>query len=219
MKNCPWFGISICCLYTRIFETKMLPWEEDKILFTGLFIYDTDVGSFSGWSCQIKKQQWKTGFFAIYDVSCRQLNLNIVEIKDISCEDSTGQIKVIATSPFGNVNLFHNDESLAQGQTNIPVASPGIHKISAQDSFAPRLEGSLCTWPGERNFGETGYFTISQWDKSWNGVLFKHEYLQFVMYSSKWKIETWNTKILQLCHASLPYTIQPNGQFEFDIQV
>ena len=129
-----------------IFETqKMLPWGEDKILFTGLFIlppYD-GCGSFSGWSCQIKNSNGNR-FFAIYDVSCRRLNLNIVEIKDISCEDSTCQIKVVATSPL-EMNLFHNDESLAQDKPISQWQAPA--SINFCSSFwYPRLE-SLCTWP------------------------------------------------------------------------
>lgn len=203
--------------YTRIFETKMLPWGEDKILFTGLFIYDTDVDPSLDGVVKLKSSNGNR-FFAIYDVSCRRLNLNITEIKDISCEDSTGQIKVIATSPFGNVNLFHNDESLAQGQTNIPVASPGIHKISAQDSFCTQVrevyvhgpekgpaKPGISLFPGGTRAGMEYYLIIDIYN------------LSCTPQNGKLKLEI--PKFYNFVAASLPYTILPNGQFEFDIQV
>lgn len=120
--------------YTRLFETRMVPWGDDKILFTGIFYYDTDIDpSLQG--VNILKSSNGNRFFAIYDVSCRRLNLKISEVRDLSCELQQGNIKVLPTSPNGKVSLFFDNVPVDSGITSIPVLTSGFHTLEARDSI------------------------------------------------------------------------------------
>ena len=202
--------------YTRIFETRMLPWGKDKILFSGIFYFDTDVDpSLPG--ANIVKSSNGNRFFAIYDVSCRRLDLRITEIKDLSCEDTTGQIKVVAKSPYGNVNLFYNDVALAPGQTSIPVVNSGIHTIIAQDSFCTQVREVYVHGP-EKGKAQPG---ISLFPGATRAGLESNLLIDIYNLSCTppdGKLQLELPKFYNFISANLPYSILPNGLYEFDIE-
>lgn len=202
--------------YTRITETRMLPWGKDQILFTGIFFYDTDVNPTLDGVVKLKSSNGNR-FFAIYDISCRRLDLRITDIKDLSCEDTIGQIKVVAKSPFGNVKLFYNDVALAPGQTSIPVANSGIHTILAQDSFCTqerevyihgpekgKTNPGISIFPGETRAGMESFLLIDIYNLSCT--------------PPDGKLQLELPHFYNFISASLPYSFLPSGLYEFDIK-
>ncbi len=201
--------------YTRIFETRMLPWGKDKILFSGIFYFDTDVDpSLPG--ANIVKSSNGNRFFAVYDVSCRRLNLKISDIKDLSCENPTGIIKVVATSPYGNIDLSFDNVLQDAGQTALSVLTPGIHSIEARDSFCTQqrevyvhgpIEGpakpGIGISPGGTRAGLESQLTIGVYNLACT--------------ASTGKLQLELPKYYAFISANVPHVLLPNGLFEFDI--